>query len=70
MTVLDKLLFFFFKDLFILETQRERDRQREKQALGREPDLGLEVGLDPGISRITPQAEGGAKPLGHQGCPR
>ena len=44
---------------------RERDRQREKQAPCREPD----VGLDPAVSRITPWAEGGAKRLSHPGCP-
>ena len=40
-------------------------RQREKQAPCREPDMGL----DPGSPRITPWAEGGAKPLSHPGCP-
>ena len=41
----------------------ERERQREKQAPHREPDMGP----DP-VSRITPRAEGGAKPLSHWGC--
>ena len=40
------------------ERERQRQRQREKQAPRREPDTGL----DPG-------SEGGAKPLGHWGCP-
>ena len=47
------------------ERERQRHRQREKQAPCREPD----VGLDPGVSRITPWAAGGAKPLCHWGCP-
>ena len=45
-------------------TERGRDRQREKQAPRREPD----VGLDPRSPRIMPWTEGGAKPLGHPGC--
>ena len=48
------------------ERERQRHRQREKQAPCREPD----VGLDPGVSRITPRAAGGAKPLRHRGCPK
>ena len=43
----------------------ERERQREKQAPCREPN----VGLDPGVSRIRPWAEGGAKRLRHQAAP-
>ena len=43
-----------------------RDRQKKKQALCREPD----VGLDPGSrSWIRPREEGGAKQLTHPGCP-
>ena len=50
-----------------MERERQRHRQREKQAPCREPD----VGLDPRsrVSRITPWAEGGAKLLSHPGCP-
>ena len=49
------------------ERERQKHRQREKQAPCREPD----VGLDPAwVSRITPWAEGGAKPLSHWGCPK
>ena len=47
------------------ERKRQRHRHREKQAPCREPD----VGLDLGVSRITPWAEGGAKLLSHPGCP-
>ena len=46
------------------EREAERHRQREKQAPCKKPDMGLDLG----ISRITPWAEGGAKPLSHWGC--
>ena len=45
------------------EREKQKHRQREKQALCGEPDAGL----DP---RITPRAAGGAKPLRHRGCPQ
>ena len=54
------LFFFFFKDFM---------RQREKQAPRREPNLGLDPGSRSRVSRITPSAEGGIKPLSHRGCP-
>ena len=63
--------FLFLKDficLFMTDRERKRERQRhrqgEKQAPCREPDVGLDPG-SPGSHR----AEGGAKPLGHPGCP-
>ena len=46
------------------ERERQRHRQREKQAPCREPDWDSSL-----VSRITPWAEGGAKLLGHPGCP-
>ena len=59
----------FLKKIFIYswDTQREkqRHRQREKQAACREPDGGTRSW----VSRITPWVEGGAKPLSHGGCP-
>ena len=58
------LLLLFFKDFIYLcmrDTQRERHRQREKQ--------GARCETRSWVSRITPWAEGGAKPLGHPGCP-
>ena len=47
-------------------TEREAETQAEgeKQAPCREPDAGLDLGLQ-GHTR----AQGGAKPLGHRGCP-
>ena len=49
------LFFFLIFYLFIHESQRGRDRPREKQALCREPDAGL----DPGTlgSRPGPKAD-------------
>ena len=49
------------------ERETDRPRQREKQAVCREPD----VGLDPGStgSHLGLWAKGGAKPLSHPGCP-
>ena len=52
-----------------------RDTQREKEAETRaEGEAGSMQGARRGTrspdSRITPLAEGGAKPLSHQGCPR
>ena len=48
-----------------IEKERQRHRQREKQAPCRESDAGLDPGT-PG-SRLGPKA--GAKPLSHAGCP-
>ena len=48
------------------DRKRQRHRQREKQALCREPD----VGLDPGTPGSRPGPKGGAKPLSHPGVPR
>ena len=65
--------FFFFKILFIYswETQRcvrerQRHRQREKQAPCREPH----VGLDPRTPGPRPGPKAGAKPLSHPGIPQ
>ena len=53
----------FFKILFIHE--RHRDRQRQKQALCRE----LDVGLDPGTLESHPEPKVDAQPLSHPGVP-
>ena len=45
--------------------ERQRRRQREKQAPGREPDVGLD--LETAGSRPEPGA--GAQPLSHPGIP-
>ena len=48
------------------DAERQRHRQREKQAPCREPD----VGLHPGSPGSRPGPKAGAKPLSHMGCPR
>ena len=62
-------MIFFFKDLFIYSwergEQRQRHRQREKQAPCREPD----VGLDPWTPGSYPGRKAGIKPLSHPGIP-
>ena len=55
----------FLKILFIHDRYRERGREREKQALRREPD----VGLDPGNPGSHPGLKAGAKPMSHPGVP-
>ena len=45
---------------------RDREREREKQAPCREPD----VGLDPGTPGSPPGRKAGTKPLNPAGCPR
>ena len=47
------------------ESERQRHRQREKQAPCREPD----VELNPGILGSRPGQEAGAKPQSHTGIP-
>ena len=53
--------------LFIHESyrQRQRHRQREKQAPCRKPD----VGLNPGILRSRPESKADVQPLSHPGVP-
>ena len=59
--------FFFFKILFIHETQREAEthRQREKQA-----PTGSPMGFDSGSPGSRPGPKAGAKSLRHPGIPR
>ena len=45
--------------------ERQRHRQREKQASCREPDMGL----DPGTPGSGPGQKAGAQPLSHPGIP-
>ena len=53
-----KIIYLFMRDT---ERKRQRHRQKEKQ--------GARCGTRSRVSRITPQAAGGAKLLRHQGCP-
>ena len=48
------------------EGERQRHRQREKQAPCREPD----VGLDPRALESCPGPKAGTKLLGHPGIPK
>ena len=56
----------FFKRfyLFMTDRERQRHRQREKQALCREPD----VGLDPWTPGSCPGLQAVLNPLSHPGC--
>ena len=47
------------------ERERQTYRQSEKQALCREPDMGL----DPGTPGSCPGPKAGTKPLSHPGIP-
>ena len=49
---------------------RDTEREAETQAEGEAGSMqGAQRGTQFWVSRITPWAEGGAKPLSHQGCP-
>ena len=53
------------------DTEREKERGAETQAEGEAGSTrGARCGTRPWVSRITLQAKGSAKPLGHQSCPR
>ena len=62
------IYFLFFK--FYLFIHRDREREAETQAEG---EAGIiqraRHGTQSRVSRITPWAAGGAKPLRHRGCP-
>ena len=62
------LIYLFLKRfcLFIHERQREAETQSEEEAGSVQ---GAQRGIRSLVSRITPLAEGGAKPLSHPGCP-
>ena len=62
--------FFLFKKRFYLfihasRRERQRPRQKEKQAPCREPD----VGLDPRTPGLRPEPRADAQPLSHPGVP-
>ena len=61
---------FLTFSLFIHERHREIEREAETQAEGEAGSTqGARCGTQSRVSRITPWAEGGAKPLSHLGCP-
>ena len=49
----------------MIDTQRQRHREREKQAPCREPD----VGLDPETPGSLPEPKADAQPLSYPGIP-
>ena len=62
--------FFFTYYLFIYSWETQRERQRHRQREGEAGSMqGARRGTRSQVSRITPWAAGGAKPLWHQGCP-
>ena len=64
---LDFYLFFLRFYLFMGDTDRERGRDTAEGEAG--SMQGARRGTRSRVSRITPRAEGGAKPLSHLGCP-
>ena len=64
------LSFFLRFYLFIHDKEREREREAETQAEGEAASTqGARRGTRSRVPRITPQAEGGTKPLGHRAAP-
>ena len=47
------------------DIEKQRHRQREKQAPCREPN----VGLDPGMPGSCPEPKAGTQPMNHPGVP-
>ena len=67
LTYLFDLFFFFLRFyLFMRDTERQRHRQRKKQAPCEKPD----VGLDPRTPGSWPEPKADAQPLSHPGSPR
>ena len=67
-------LFFFLRFYSFIherQTEREREREAETQAEGEAGSMqGAQHGTRSQVSRITPRAAGGTKPLCHWGCPK
>ena len=63
-------LLFFFLIFYLFIHERHTEREAETQAEGEAGSMqGARHGTPSGVSRVEPQAEGGAKPLSHPGCP-
>ena len=63
-------ILFFLRSYLVFMRDRERERKAETQAEGEAGSIqGARCGTRYQDSRITPWAEGGAKPLSHPGCP-
>ena len=54
--------------LFMRDTEREAEIQAEGEEAGSKH--GARRGTRSPVSRTTPWAQGGAKPLSHPGCPK
>ena len=66
----DSNILFFLKILFIYSWETHTQREREREAEGEAGFMqGSQCGTRSWVSRVTPWAEGGAKPLSHLGCP-
>ena len=60
----------FFKTFYLFIHEKQRERESETQAEGEADSMhGDRHGTRSCVSRITPWAEGGTKPLSHPGCP-
>ena len=60
----------FFLRFYLFIHERNRKREAETQAEGEAVSMqGTQCGTRSLVSRITPWAEGSAKPLSHLGCP-
>ena len=60
----------FLKKICLFIHERDREREAETQAEGEAGSIqGARCGTRSWVPRITPWAEGGAKPLGHRAAP-
>ena len=63
-------IFLLLKILILFTHERDTEREAETQAEGEAGSMqGARCGTRSQVSRITPWAEAGAKPLSHPGCP-
>ena len=61
---------FFLRFIYLFIHERHEEREGETQAEGEAGSMqGARRGTRSRVSRITPWAEGNAKPLSHRGCP-
>ena len=61
---------FFFLRFYLFIKDTGNKRETETQAEGEAGSMqGAGRGTRSQVSRITPRAAGGAKPLSHRGCP-
>ena len=64
------MFIYLFERLYLFIHERYRRREAETKAEGEAGSVqGARCETPSRVSRITPEAAGGAKPLHHQGCP-